>query len=399
MSEEKYERVGTTLYKITQKPMPNGENINVRLPWSFDVLRQDYGKGYIASVPKYDGFCTIPDHINYKPVISNFRNRYEQLDHFPKEGNCDSCLLLIHHIFQEHYELGLDYIQLLYLKPRIKLPVLLLVSSERNTGKSTFLNFLKMIFGNNMTFNTNEDFKSQFNSDWTDKLLIGVDETLLNRIEDTERIKNLSTSFSHKSESKGKDKAEISFFGKFIFCSNNINNAIYIEAGETRFWIREVPTLKIDDPNFLMKLEKEIPAFLFYIAHRTLSTKQESRMWFRHSLYQTDALKRMIAYNRNENEVVLWDLLIEIIDLHDAEHIEFCINDLLNLLHQKRSSFRIGQIEVRNIVQNIWKLTPAVNNSYPYLTYQYDHSSETNYSTIKRKGRYYSVSKQFLLNF
>ena len=43
------------------------------------------------------------------------------------------------------------------------LPNLLLVSSERNTGKTTFLNLLKLIFGENVTFNTNEDFRSQFN--------------------------------------------------------------------------------------------------------------------------------------------------------------------------------------------------------------------------------------------
>lgn len=49
-----------------------------------------------------------------------------------------------------------------------------------------------------MTFNTNEDFRSQFNSDWTGKLLIMVDEVLLNRREGSERLKNLSTTLSYK---------------------------------------------------------------------------------------------------------------------------------------------------------------------------------------------------------
>lgn len=52
------------------------------------------------------------------------------------------------------------------MQPRQKLPILLLVSEERNTGKTTFLNFLKSIFEDNATFNTNEDFRSKFNSDW-----------------------------------------------------------------------------------------------------------------------------------------------------------------------------------------------------------------------------------------
>ena len=86
---------------------------------------------------------------------------------------------LIHHIFGEQFELGMDYMQLLNAKPTQKLPILLLVSEERNTGKTTFLNFLKAVFEDNVTFNTNEDFRSQFNADWAGKLLIVVDKVLL----------------------------------------------------------------------------------------------------------------------------------------------------------------------------------------------------------------------------
>ena len=67
------------------------------------------------------------------------------------------------------------------------------------------------MFENNVTFNTNEDFRSQFNSDWAGKLLIVVDEVLLNRREDSERLKNLSTTFTYKVEAKGKDRTEIAF--------------------------------------------------------------------------------------------------------------------------------------------------------------------------------------------
>ncbi len=135
------------------------------------------------------------------------------------------------HIFGEQYELGMDYMQLLYLQPTQKLPIVLLVSEERNTGKSTFLNFLKAVFENNVTFNTNEDFRSQFNSDWAGKLLIVVDEVLLNRREDSERLKNLSTTFTYKVEAKGKDRTEIAFFAKFAPCSNNEYLPILIYAG------------------------------------------------------------------------------------------------------------------------------------------------------------------------
>ena len=216
VAKEEFIRVGTTLYKIVEQPRLNGGYVKKRIPWNNETLRQDYGKDYIGSVPKYDGFCTVPEHIGYRPVVGKFLNLYEPIDHQPKEGDFSHIQSLVRHIFGEQYELGMDYLQLLYLQPVQKLPILLLVSEERNTGKSTFLNFLKAFFQNNVTFNTNEDFRSQFNSAWAGKLLIVVDEVLLNRREDSERLKNLSTTLSYKVEAKGKDRDEIAFFAKFV---------------------------------------------------------------------------------------------------------------------------------------------------------------------------------------
>ena len=213
--------------------------VKKRIVWNNETLRQDYGKNYLANVSKYDGFCTVPDHVNYRQVIDNFLNLYEPIGHQPKEGDFSHIQALVYHIFGEQYELGMDYLQLLYLQPVQKLPILLLVSEERNTGKSTFLNFLKAMFRNNVTFNTNEDFRSQFNSDWTGKLIIVVDEVLLNRREDSERLKNLSTTLSYKVEAKGKDRDEIAFFAKFVLCSNNERLPVIIDPGETRYWLTE----------------------------------------------------------------------------------------------------------------------------------------------------------------
>ena len=280
MENENFIRVGTTLYKIVNQPRITGGFVKKRIAWNVETLRQDHGKDFLATVPKYDGFCTIPDHVNYQPVVDKFLNLYEPIEHQSKEGVFPHVESLIRHIFGEQYELGMDYLQLLYLQPVQKLPILLMVSEERNTGKSTFLNFLKAVFQNNVTFNTNEDFRSQFNSDWAGKLLIVVDEVLLNRREDSERLKNLSTTLSYKVEAKGKDRDEISFFAKFVLCSNNESLPVIIDMGETRYWVRKINRLDSDDTDFLQKLKAEIPAFLYFLQHRTLSTQKESRMWF-----------------------------------------------------------------------------------------------------------------------
>lgn len=263
-NENPFVRVGTTLYKIVSQPRLNGGHVKKRIVWNNETLRQDYGKDYLAGVPKYDGFCTVPDHVNYCQVIDNFLNLYEPIGHEPKEGDFSHIQALVRHIFGEQYELGMDYLQLLYLQPVQKLPILLLVSEECNTGKSTFLNFLKAVFRNNVTFNTNEDFRSQFNADWAGKLVIVVDEVLLNRREDSERLKNLSTTLSYKVEAKGKDRDEIAFFAKFVLCSNNESLPVIIDPGETRYWVRKIHRLESDDTNFLQKLTAEIPAFLYF---------------------------------------------------------------------------------------------------------------------------------------
>ncbi len=158
MTKSEYVRVGTTYYKMVNQPQLRGGSVRKRIPWSVETLRQDHGKNFIADIPKYDGFCTVPSHTDYREEIDNFLNLYEPIDHVPAEGPFPHIESLVRHIFGEQYELGMDYLQLLYLRPVEKLPILLLVSEERNTGKSTILNFLKAIFEDNVTFNTNDDF-------------------------------------------------------------------------------------------------------------------------------------------------------------------------------------------------------------------------------------------------
>ena len=157
---EVFIRVGTTLYKVVDQPNISGGKVRKRIPWNMETLRQDYGKEFIKYVHKYDGFCTVPEHVNHRTVIDGFLNLYEPIGHKPMQGDFPNIKKLVSHIFGEQYELGMDYLQLLYLKPVQKLPILLLVSEERNTGKTTFLNFLKALFQDNVTFNTNEDFRS-----------------------------------------------------------------------------------------------------------------------------------------------------------------------------------------------------------------------------------------------
>lgn len=395
-NESPFVRVGTTLYKIVNQPRLNGGYVKKRIVWNNETLRQDYGKDYLANVPKYDGFCTVPDHVNYRQVIDNFLNLYEPIGHQPKEGDFSHIQALLHHIFGEQYELGMDYLQLLYLQPVQKLPILLLVSEERNTGKSTFLNFLKAMFRNNVTFNTNEDFRSQFNSDWAGKLIIVVDEVLLNRREDSERLKNLSTTLSYKVEAKGKGRDEIAFFAKFVLCSNNERLPVIIDPGETRYWVRKIHHLENDDTHFLQKLIEEIPAFLYFLQHRTLTTQNVSRMWFSPKQTETAALLKIIRCNKSKYEVEAAELIKEIMECMEIDSFSFCLNDLLILLNL--SQVRIDKHWLRKIVTEDWKLTPAPNG-LTYTTYLFACNKERRFEPIRRVGRYYTITRKQLDEF
>lgn len=392
-SEDKYIRVGTSLFKRVKKPMMSGKDEEMMISWNLDTIKQDYPnwREVVKEMERYNGFCTIPEHLEYQRNYQGFYNLYEPISVCPKPGDCANILRFIRHIFGDQYEIGLDYLQLLFTKPSQRLPVLCLVSSERNTGKTTFLNLLKAIYGNNMTFNTNSDFRSNFNSDWVSKLIIAIDEVLLDRKEDSEKIKNLSTAKSYKAEAKGKDRFEVEFFAKIILCSNNEENFMVIGVQETRYWVRKVPTLEKLDPDFLFKLEDELPHFLYYLLNRKLATAKSSRMWFTPEQIYTPALRRVKSYSINKVELELFETIKEIMESRELE--EFCLTNTHAKKLLERSGFSVSRSHVRRILEEVWKLKQYPNASN-FTAYQYDLTGSI--YEKEEKGRYYKILHQEL---
>jgi hypothetical protein len=247
-----------------------------------------------------------------------------------------------------------------------------------------------------MTINTNEDFRSQFNSDWSNKLIIGVDEVLLDKREDSERIKSLSTAKSNKTEAKGKDKIESDFFGKFILCSNNEDSFIKVDQEEIRYWVRKVPKLENDNTNLLNELIEEIPAFLYFIKERKYSTTCKSRMWFTPEQIETDALKRVKNNNKTTIEKELIEILKDELEKFQLNIICFTNQDLLQLL--KDSGIRVTRHQITKILKDKWCLEPNETSS-TYYRYYYGVSND-NYFPVQhetKKGRYYTFTAEFLM--
>lgn len=390
MDSEEYIRVATSYLKRCSVPMSSGEFRELYLPWNIETIRQDHSKDFVAKIRKYDGYCFFPAHVDYKRVHGNFLNMYEPLADSPLPGEFPNIRAFLGHIFGEQIELGLDYLQLLYRQPRQRLPILLLVSRERNTGKTTFIHLLKAIFGGNMTINTNEDFRSNFNSEWASKLIIATDEVLLNRREDSERFKTLSTAKTFKLEAKGKDRLEIEFFGKFVLCSNNEDCPVIIDQGETRYWVRKIRTIEKDDTELLSRMRKEIPAFLHFLLRRELSVPEVSRMWFDPELLTTPALRRIIQYNRGQLENEMLGILDDIFNVSNCDEYKFCVPDMQNMLGVR--DIKTEPVKIKRVLQDSWKLKPDKVTRYT----SYRPAGDGTLFGEPRTGRPYSVARAFI---
>lgn len=386
-NEAKYLRVGTSLYKVVHRPLISGDYVEEKITWSYDTLRQDYGKNNLPEIDKYDGFCIIPSHTDYKQVYGTYLNQYEPISHIPVRGEFPYIRMFLEHIFEEQLELGLDYLQLLYIYPTQMLPIILLVSNERQTGKTTFLRFLKMLFCKNATFNTNEDFKSQFNADWANRLLVLVDELLLNKMEDTEKIKNLLTAGDYKVEAKGKDRREIEFFAKFVLCSNNEKNPIIIPREEVRFWVRKIKAVKKDITSLKDLMAKEIPYFLYFLLHRRLSTEKESRMWFRAEMLKTQALNKIKKYNSSKVEIEMASYCCDVMVLLEQDKLHCCPKDFQDVI--RNAGLKTDLIQIRNILKDSWGLRSDRNSDYTF--YWVGINGEL--IPMKKKGRFLVVEK------
>ena len=318
---KKYVRVGTDYFKYVKVRNPHSNKLEEFLkPWSRSTIIEDHGKHFTGHVLKLETFTNYPDHIAYQEIKDNCLNSYSRFMHTP-DPDADApetTLKFLAHIFGKgvirvenpkqlnpdgtpqviqvsELDLGLDYLKLLYEKPTQMLPILCLVSKARETGKTTFFDYLQNLFSSNCTFISAKDLESDFNAHYASKLIIIIDEALISKQESVEKLKSLSTAKNIQVNNKGIAQYPQPFFGKILMGSNNIRNFIRTDDDETRFWVRNVPAIATADRdiNLMDKLVDEIPAFLHYLVRRPMATEALSRAWFYPPLLVTEALREV----------------------------------------------------------------------------------------------------------
>lgn len=305
---KEYKLIGTDFYREMECTVPvgkSGETILEKrlIGWKSDIIKLNHGKDCLSKIEKFKGFTNIPSHIDYQQVINEEWNLYVDVKHEKSEGDFPTIRKLLKHVFDEHYdnEMILDFITVLYKFPMQKLPIICLLSEEQGTGKSTFLFLLKLIFKQNMAVISNNEITGEFNAHWTSKLIVACEETIFDKKEAYEKLKQYSTQKTLTRNEKNKSQTEIPCMLHFVLCSNHENDFMRISKYDRRLWVRKVHPFKKKEENaditFDDRLEQEIPHFVHFIENREIKYKERGELFFHQTDFQTEAFYNLVDHS------------------------------------------------------------------------------------------------------
>jgi hypothetical protein len=358
-----YIRVGIDYFKIISKTDRFEIDRKEIKRWSKTEVISDHGKDIINYITKYDGFIMQPDNLDYSSTIGNYYNMYSEFSHVPRKGDWKWIEILLRQVFNGHYEKGLRYMQVLYLKPKQILPILVLGSKERSTGKTTFLNFMAQLFGENYTVITPQEFTSSFNSSYAFCNIIGIEETVDDKTATVNKIKGLSTGKFIPVNQKHIDNYKLPFYGKFIITTNEPEKFLKVDTEEIRFWVHLLEKPKVKNSNIEDDIAKEIPAFLHHLSTMDEITNEQSRMIFRPEELETKALELV----KQESHTGLYFDMRANIENWFTENNETEL--IMHLVDIKETFFSrnstISTNYIRTVLRNEFKLNAEIKYYYP----------------------------------
>lgn len=290
-----YMRVGTDYFKIITKKDRYGVPRIVMKGWKKEEIKQDHSPSLLKSIPTYDDFVIEPNNKKFQQVIDSCYNLYFPFSHKPvdsvvTESDIPKSLMLLRHIFGDQYDIGIQYMKVLYEFPKQPLPILCLISRERGTGKTTFLNWMQMLFGDNYIQINPEDLNSSFNSIYATKNIISIEETVIDKLHAVEKLKAITTAKTISVNQKFVANYAVPFYGKVIVCTNKEKDFMRIDEEEIRFWVRKVPVIESINTKIESFLKEEIPFLLKYLQQLPAPDFTKSRMVFTAEQLKNDQL-------------------------------------------------------------------------------------------------------------
>ncbi|MEN8122862.1 MAG: primase-helicase family protein [Bacteroidota bacterium] len=348
-----FARIGSDYFKVKHQTNGSGEVLSDKLiPFLKGEIRQDFGKDSFDYIPKYDEFCIEPNNINYERVVNGNYNNYHKVYHTPAKFNLKTemnkihwSMILMKHIFGDQLEMGLDYMKLLYETPKQILPILVLASEERQTGKTTFANWLEIIYKENFVSIGVSDMKGEFNAHISEKLIIAVEETVSESHGLVNKMKRISTAKKMLVNKKNISQYSVNFYGKILVLTNKPDKFLQIDNEEIRFWVRTIPTITESNHNIEADLEKELPYFLYYLNKRAEVDRSKSRMVFTPEQLGTDALKVVKKESRSALEKDICEYLDGFcLDNIDFPTLRFTAIDVKNKFFSRDSKINVSRI-------------------------------------------------------
>nr|WP_294860215.1 DUF5906 domain-containing protein [uncultured Fluviicola sp.] len=400
-----YMRIGVSYYKIKKTPVPVGKSGDTVLedvlePWTSDAIKMDHGKDMFHQIQRFEGFTNIANHTNYQQVIDGHWNLYADLKHQKREGDYPTIKNLLKHLFGERFENGmiLDYLTILYRYPMQKLPIIVLASPEQNTGKSTFINLVKMIFKSNMSIIGAKDFLSDFTAGWVSKLVVACEETMFDKASAYDVLKNMTTSETITRNEKNKAQTDIPNMMHFIMATNHDETFVRIDENDSRLWIEKVGRIKGKNPRFKEMMRAELPELINDLESREIIAPESDRLWFDEDSYKTDAFYNLVK--RSEPEIVR-----EMRERFRDAFLKFGVSEIKMTADDIRSHFGIratSSTYINQCAKQFLKVERAKNSKgEEYVTtysFPIDSVHETGQTIdVKGKGRPFVFPRELFL--
>ena len=269
----------------------------------------------------------------------------------------------MNHIFGDQVMLGLKYMKLLYENPMQILPIISLVSTERETGKTTFLNWISMLFGENSIVINPSDLTSDFNDSYATKNIIMIDETVIDKANTIEKLKSLATAKTISVNKKFVANYSVPFFGKIIICTNKENDFIRIDEEEIRFWIRKInPITTKKNVNIETDLFNEIPKFLRFLIDMPGVDLTRSRMVFTNEEICTQSLTLIKNESKSGLMKEIEIHLDEFFNNNDVTFFEATPTDMKNKWFSHNNN--ISAAYITKVLKDEFKILPQKMRSY-----------------------------------
>ena len=333
---------------------PHFDEKTKEISWRYQTLKKStvtdqFGTAFLKTLPRFTKAIIEPEHINYQRTSQietalgtyNFFNDYEPLAFTAKPFNLPTGFIenpygydyttipeikniatLMKHIFDsgkncvgdDYLQIAWDWLAIMYLHPKERLPAIGLVSKEEGTGKSTLINVFAKFFGSNTTKIDSSRIAAKFNALMGGKVLVYCEETKDDRGQMENILKDLITGFEAVIEKKFGDAEVVPTFCKFLFASNHPDTFMKIGTKSTRFFVNEIkaipPEKKIG--NFEELCYMEIPYLAYFLQKRGVMVPYEDRLWFKPERYENEALNRLRHMSKDNVERNIEDLMEKI---------------------------------------------------------------------------------------